>query len=311
MDEPQRRPGPRERDALAARIRRVTEEGRIGTADRDIRLGNVASAQTMAELDLMARDLDQLEAALPAGSATTAAPAAASPLPLAEELADQAVGAAPTTARSLGVVTAVVLALVLVGAAALGLFAMRTSSSSGGELFAPATPSAGAEPADQPGGGESPASTPAGPAYELSGAGIRAFLAEYRAKFGTDAVVGLTLYDDYAVVQVPQGDRRHTAWVYRRGAGWSASGGISANFPGSRPVDLARIDVAALVRNIGRARRTLQVEDPTTTYVNIDHRPQFDAAPNVNIYVSNEFHESGYLATRPDGTVERAYPFSP
>jgi hypothetical protein len=31
----------------------------------------------------------------------------------------------------------------------------------------------------------------------------------------------------------------------------------------------------------------------------------------VDIHVANDFHESGYLATRLDGTVERAYPYSP
>ena len=42
----------------------------------------------------------------------------------------------------------------------------------------------------------------------------------------------------------------------------------------------------------------LRVEDANQTYVTLDYRPQFDDAPNVRIYLTNEFNESGYLATR-------------
>ena len=80
--------------------------------------------------------------------------------------------------------------------------------------------------------------------------------------------------------------------------------------PGSAAVDTNKLDVPALMRNIATARRTLNVEDYSLTYVNIDDRPDFDDGPIVNIYVSNEFHESGYLATTLDGQVERAYPYS-
>ena len=90
---------------------------------------------------------------------------------------------------------------------------------------------------------------------------------------------------------------------------WTDFGGVSANFPGSTAVDTRRLDVPALMHNIARARRTLRVGQVNQTYVNIDYRPQVDHAPNVNVYVSNKFHESGYLATGLDGTVERSYPY--
>ena len=64
VDDLQRPPGDSDRERVATRINRVHDEGRISAADRDIRLGNVRSAQSMAELDLMTRDLDQLEATL-------------------------------------------------------------------------------------------------------------------------------------------------------------------------------------------------------------------------------------------------------
>ena len=49
-------------EEAADRIRKLADQGRIGTADRDIRLGNVESAQSRAELELINRDLDQLGA---------------------------------------------------------------------------------------------------------------------------------------------------------------------------------------------------------------------------------------------------------
>ena len=64
------------------------------------------------------------------------------------------------------------------------------------------------------------------------------------------------------------------------------------------------------MRNIARARRTLDVEDPARAYVVIRHITTFDEVPSVDIHVSNGFQESGYLATTLAGTVERAYPYA-
>ncbi len=64
MDDPHRAPGDKDRSRLADQIRRVHHAGLIGVADRDIRLGNVRGAQSMLELDLMRRELDQAEATL-------------------------------------------------------------------------------------------------------------------------------------------------------------------------------------------------------------------------------------------------------
>jgi hypothetical protein len=315
MDDPQRKPGERDRSPLVARIRRAAELGRIGAADRDIRLGNVASAQTMAELDLISRELDQLETTLVSAPPPATTWAGPTPPPVADEIADKAVDTAKATARSIGVVTLVIVVLVLVGAGISGLVAFRSSSGSSGPsviLQDPSPISPGTDPSTDPQVDGSDAATPGGPAYALTGPGIRSFLARYRAQFHTTEVVDLTMYGDYVVVNVPvPGKARHTGWLYRNDSGFTSFGGISANFPGAVPVDTQRLALGPLLRNIARARTTLAVEDPTTTYVIVRFYRGADDVPSVDIHVSNDFHESGYLATRLDGTVERAYPYSP
>lgn len=342
MEDPHRQPKDRDRSALVDRINKAAAEGRIGPADRDIRLGNVRSAQSMAELELIARDLDLLEQTLAPGSA---------PPPVAFSTSQQAPSAAPSAApaepslsagttgweastgavvvdavqtgvKRVAVTFVLIAVLGIIGAAVFAVIAFNgNDSSTSGELFDP-VPSESFDPADpsdpepeQPvdgpdAGDDEGDDEPAEP-YALTGPAVRAFLATYQQKFGTTRVVDLTMYDEYAIVRVPvPGKNRNTGWLYRPGQGWSDFGGVTANFPGSALVDIRELDVPALMRNIDRARRTLNVEDHNLTYVNIDYRPQFDDAVNVNIYVSNEYHESGYLATTLDGRVERAYPFA-
>ena len=68
-------------------------------------------------------------------------------------------------------------------------------------------------------------------------------------------------------------------------------------------------DIPALARNIARAKRTLNVEQPQA-YVIVRFLRQVDDVPSVDVHVTNKFQESGYLATTLDGKVERAYPYT-
>lgn len=316
VDDPQRKPGAGDRDRLVARIKRAAEQGRISGADRDIRLGNVASAQSMAELDLMARDLAQLEATLPTASAGTSAWTGPTAPPVSEEIADRAVDMATSTARSFAGIAVLIAVLVLIGAGASAFFAFGTSdsgTSSGLQDPIPigTKPGETDDPVDDPTGPASGEPGSSGAAYALTGPGIRSFLQRYRDRFHTSEVVDLTLYGDYVVVDVPvAGKARHEGWLYRNDSGFTSFGGVTANFPGARAVDTDRLAIPALLRNIARARSGLSVEDPTTTYVIVRHYTSADEVPSVDIHVSNDFHESGYLATTLDGAVARAYPYA-
>jgi hypothetical protein len=318
VDDPQRKPGDRDRSALVARIRSAADQGRITSADRDIRLSNVATAQSMAELDLMSRDLDQLEAAVATAAPAAPAPALTEAMPteLADKLTGEAVDVAKRSARSVGLMVAVVLGLVLLGAGSSAFLAFKSSGddSSNGGLYTPEPiPTATDEPVtDPPGSASGPAEPTGVPSYGLTVAGIRGFLADYQERFGTTMVVDLVLYGDYAIANVPQaGTHRHAGYLYRPTSGWTDFGGVSANFPSAQPVDLRKLDVPALVRHIAKARSTLNVEKANTTYAIVRYYTQADEVPSVDIHVANQFGESGYLATTLDGKVERAYPYAP
>jgi hypothetical protein len=309
VDDGQGKPRDAERADLAARIRRVADQGRISAADRDIRLRNVESAQSRSELDLMARDLDQLE--------TTIAPGAAAPVPASSpQLGVPSTGVRVEVNRRNVVIAVVFVVAAVTGLGGLVAFSARGSHGSSDSatvtddgLLDPVAPSLASPSVPSP-DSSGPSGTAAGSAYRLDVPGIRWFLDAYRTKFATTEVVDLTMYDDYVVVQVPQpGTHRHTGLLYRPANGWQDFGGVTADFPGSKPVDLTRLDVRALVRNIAKARESLNVDDVSQTYVIVDYRPDFDATANVDIHVANSFGESGYLATTLDGSVERAFPY--
>ena len=123
-------------------------------------------------------------------------------------------------------------------------------------------------------------------------------------------MVDLTLYETYVIVGVPvRGKARQEGWLFRDGS-WTGFGGVRATFPGSQVVDTRRLAVPALMRNVARARATLDVEQPSQAYVVVRFIRPPDAVPGADIHVSNEFRESGYLATTLQGRVERAYPYT-
>lgn len=298
MDDAQRQPRDGDRNPVRDRIRRAVADGRIGQADADIRLRNVDSAHSIGDLDLIVRDLDQLEATIPPTSAGRATPTPATSIE----------AASGTQLRKFVPLLVVVLVLAVLGAGAGALLVFSSGGSPSATRLGDPVPLTAEVPAS-----ESPTASavPADPAYSLSADGVRTFIATYRQRFGTTRTVSATFYGDYVVVQVPiAGTTRHSGWVYREDSGFTDFGGTTANFPGSAAVDLTKLDIRALFANLSRAKRVLRVADANQAYVNIDYRPQFDPAPNVNIYLTNKFNESGYLATRLNGQVERSYPFS-
>jgi hypothetical protein len=246
----------------------------------------------------MSRDLDQLEATLAPASTST-------PWGSFDPRAGAGAESAPHRTVLLLLLVGGLL-LVVVAALFVGFRVSRSSTES--PSIAPVAPTVGSEPAAPP---DPEVDRPPGASYSLSAGGVRTFLATYRKKFGTSRVVDLTLYGDYVIVNVPvPGKARQQGWLWRDGT-WTGFGGVRATFPGSGTVDTDRLDVPALMRNVARARRTLDVEQPSQAYVVIRFIPRIDEVPSVDVHVINSFQESGYLATTLEGKVLRAYPYTP
>ena len=255
----------------------------------------------------MTRDLDQLEAALPGGHEPAAPYSVFDPKAAKHSTDVTAGGGSRRLVAIIGVVVAVVL---LVGAVAAVVGNRIGGPSTRGRAVARCAPADPGDPGPQDVDDPQP-DPPAGPAYSLTAKGITDWLAAYRQKFGTSLVYELTFYENYVIVNAPvPGKARQSGWLYREDRTWTGFGGVRATFPGAALVNTRRLDIPALMRNITRARRTLNVEQPAQAYVIVRFIKSVDEKPSVDIHVTNEFQESGYLATTLDGQVERAYPYA-
>ncbi len=164
VDDLQRPPSDGDRERVATRVRRVYDEGRIGAADRDIRLANVRSAQSMAELDLMTRELDQLETAL--GASAGPAPYGAFDPKAAKRSRDVTASGGP--GRLVAIIGVVVAVVLLVGAVVAVLGNRIAGSLDDGPS---SSPGAAANPAADPGADPGSADLPAGAAYSAEKVG--------------------------------------------------------------------------------------------------------------------------------------------
>lgn len=156
-------------------------------------------------------------------------------------------------------------------------------------------------------------------------AGLSLLIEDYEEEFGTTEAVQVELFEEYAAVLVPAdgGDGRFVRYYYDDDGFSEQEGGSAADAVDL--VDLAAVDVDALVGNIDVARDTLEVEEPEIQRVVIadDYDPSLyqalgdldfesDVPAHVLIVVSNQFSEMGSLATDLGGdSILLDRPFEP
>jgi DUF1707 SHOCT-like domain len=288
--DPHKRAKNSDRDACVEVIEAAYVDGQLSDADREIRVGNALAASTLGELDQLTRDLQTPHPPLP--RAVVVQPSQA---PAPQTVPVQWTELRPTYVRrpsamspklGLAVLAMVVLSI---GATVFTSFVRSVSESDFGNPV-------GIEQVDDP--------------YDLSSTGVDAFLDLYEAKFGNTRVVRAVFYGEYVVLDVPTADgkNRSEGWLYQNGR-WTKTADARTNSAGGKVIDLRQVNLARLERNIAQAKVSLNVENPETVYLIVDHAP-YDAGPTVRIYVSNQFSESGYLATDFTGREETArYPF--
>ena len=195
------------------------------------------------------------------------------------------------------------------GAAAYVVGVARSGASGADRVESPVSQVPGNAPSASQ---ENPASSQATPGapYALTAEGLTSFLQAYRDRFETSETVDLTLYDAYAIVDVPvPGEAEQQGWTYRDGLGWVRFGGPRPTVAGFVPIDTDRIEVGALETNLVTARRTLAVPNPTRASVLLLGPARPGASPTLEIHVSNDFDEEGVLTTALDGRVLQSTPY--
>lgn len=293
--DPHKRAKNSDRDACVEVIEAAYVDGQISDADRELRVGNALAATTLGELDQLTRDLQAPSMApapmpqQPPIQSPVQQPLLQVPPPMTAPMAPYL---APARTRS---VMSPKLGLAVAGMVVLSIGATGLTSlvRSVGEV------DFGNPPAEQVDDG-----------YDLTNSGISAYLALHQAQFGNTNVIRAVFYGEYVVLDVPTADgkNRVEGWLYQNGR-FTQTADARTNSGGGKPVDLRRINLARLERNIVQAKVSLNVEDPETVYLIVDHA-SYDAGPTVRIYVSNQFSESGYVATDFSGQRETfRYPF--
>jgi hypothetical protein len=270
-----------DRDRYVEIIEAAYVDGQLGDQDRELRISRALSAETLAELDMITRDLQ------------------GRPEPLVRVTPVPAASGDRRRGLSAAWIVAAVVGLVGLGVPALWL--------SGGERDAgPAISIDVAVPT------ESPASQPVAEepvTFEMTPADVRAFLRAYEEQFSTLDAFEARFYPGWAGADVPvRGARpRMERWTWR--GAWAQDSEATRVSHTSEIVDLGTLDVRRLFANIATAKRTLNVQRGELTHVLV-HRWSGDV-PNVNIYIANKFSESGFIRTTLSGEVIGRFPYAP
>ena len=313
--DPQARVKDRDRDRATYVIDAALRNHQISEQDRDLRLERVRSASTVGELDLLVRDI---AAAPPPPPATAIVPPPPAPVAVTSSVPPPAADPYATgTPRPTATVPSD-----LYGpphSTSTSTTKTRTLTTSGKTgrkvafgclgvalLFFIGPVIAGvALFSSQVGGSEGPTTTtdpiPVGPAFELTREGIRDYITTFEDSFDDSLVVRSVFYDGYVVSWVPAGDGNVAIWNYLNGA-FEQLGDPMDGSQDTGPVDLADLRPGKVMSLVDTARTTLNVADPTTTYV-IYERNIIDNDPQVAVYVTNDAGDSGYLLGDLNGKV--------
>jgi hypothetical protein len=296
--DPQARVRDRDRDRAIYVIDAALRNHQISQQDRDLRIERVRSAATVGELDVLVRDIAAAPAPPPATAIVPPSPAPAATPPSTAGVPSDLYG--PPRSKSKTATTTRTLASsgktgrkVAIGCLGVALLFFIGPVIAGVALFA-----------SSDGGSDSAVATdpiPVGPAFELTREGIRDYITTFEDSFDDTQVVRSVFYDGYVVSWVPAGDGKVAIWNYLNGA-FDQLGDPMDGSQDTGPVDLADLRPGKVMSLVDTARTTLDVDDPSTTYVIYD-RNVIDNDPQVAVYVTNEAGDSGYLLGDLNGKV--------
>jgi Domain of unknown function (DUF1707) len=204
---------------------------------------------------------------------------------------------APLKRRAILIAGAVV--LVLSGAGVAGAL---IGSSSPSKTDTTATPAANSPPSTS-----TSAPAPAPPDL-LSLGGLTGFLAQVQKQFGDTLGYELTVWPERAVLVRPDAVNAHktVSWYYVNG-GWMNLG--PAAMPVSTSVgDLSKFDVQEVLGVLRGAPQTLNIKNPTRTYLTIESAK--DGSLALTIHLSDDT-TGGHIVLAADGSVQQIAPAHP
>lgn len=145
--------------------------------------------------------------------------------------------------------------------------------------------------------------------------GLTGLFEQMKQKFGDTNGYDMTVFADYASLNRPDPNepRRTLSYSYR--GGWDDPTETSSGTD-ARVVNLAAFDIEELVGLLRGAPETLGIDPAEVDNIHLSIEPSDDitAPPDsieLNIYVSPEFGNSGYIELNGDLTVKRiSYPSS-
>jgi hypothetical protein len=254
--DPQARAKDRDRDRAVYVVDAALRNGQITQQDRDLRVERARAAHTIGELETLTHDVASSPAALPPTAVVPPPDSPAAPTtPVAGVPADL-YGPAPTATKTLagtGLTTKTNPAgrRIAIGCGAVGLLFFVVPIIFGVVVF-------GLQSGDAV-IGEETGPIPAGPPFELSGAGLRQYLAAFEETFDDTEVVRTVFYDEYVISWVPQDDGNVVTWNYVDGA-FTQLGEPMEDVVDTAPVDLAYLYRAKVLSLVREARGRLLVD---------------------------------------------------
>jgi serine/threonine protein kinase len=315
--DPAARPDPARVDAMLARAAQAPAADPAATADRpdsptSYPLRPPAAAHSPTAPGTSPRDATPRDAraagttnaGAPSGGTTSGHVASATTVSSAAGRAPRGGGGFGPAVRAALAGTAVV-GTVLVSAAVWALWPedKAADASAGGPSHSTSAPASPVSPSPGVSAKQRDLLTPDG---------IRVAVKALKKATGTDRVCDFTVYPDHvsASVMVDGSRTKYDNWTYFSDRG-AEKGIISGTVTSMQsPFDIDSLDWDVVPDLLAKARRTLKVTDPTSRYLVVKAPdPTFHTALGMMMYLSNDYHESGYVETDAKGTVRRTMPF--
>ncbi|MEU4269391.1 serine/threonine-protein kinase [Streptomyces sp. NPDC026092] len=225
----------------------------------------------------------------------------------------------PTHRRTAVLAVSLVLAAAVVAVGIVNLLPDGGTGSEGKRGTTPTTagrtPGAGVSATGAgKGGGTQTDTAPTPRGTLLTTANVRAVIAALREASGSATMKELTIYEEYALAEIPTrpGAKTYDEYEYRNGvARRTGPGGIiSADAADEQPFDVSAMAWDGLPALMKQGEKDLKVDNPNMRYVIVDRWTFNDDRPTLRFYLINEYSAVGYLAADTGGKVVSSHPAS-